>query len=226
MNLNYTRGSVYWAYLNSYEHSSVQRGSRPVIIVSSLVGSYTSDVVMIVPITTKNKKLSVNAELDFKISDKTQTALCNQIQVIPKNQLGSYAGQLSKEDLNSVDEKILIALGLSKAYVEKTNTKLHKDNELRNNKEALDKLIPQAKEIIKQLSELVLSARASNKTGDLGKNNGTKRRRSSEEIKEFMDAWSDPMSVKRDVADVFGFPTYSAAYQFYTFHKKKEQKNG
>lgn len=226
MNLDYSRGSVYWAYLNGYDFSSVQKGSRPVIIVSSLAGSYTSDIVMVVPITTKIKKLSVNAELEFKISDKTQTALCNQIQVIPKNQLGSYVGYLSKEDLKSVDEKILIALGLSKLFVEETNNESLKNNELKKNKEALDRLIPQAKEIIKQLSDLVLSSNASLKNSSPKKVEVTKRRRSPEEIKEFMKAWSDPMSIKRDVAEVFGFPTYSAAYQFYTFYKKKEQRNG
>lgn len=227
IDLTYNRGSVWWAHLEGYSQSSVQRGSRPVVVVSSLAGSRTSDLVMVAPLTTKIKGLSIEADINFIPENGRKSAVqCNQIQVIPKNRLTENIGQLPPEDMEKVDACLLIALGISNQFVQSIKSTALESEQVKKNREALDILIPQAKDLIKQLSDLVVSYKVSTKKYAPRKNEGTRRRRSSTEIQEFIKDWSDPMSIKRDVAEVYGFPTYSAAYQFYNFHIGKKPNRG
>jgi mRNA-degrading endonuclease toxin of MazEF toxin-antitoxin module len=229
--LTYNRGSVWWAHLNGYFQSSVQKGTRPVVIVSSLAGSRTSDIVMVAPLTTKIKNLSIEADIDFIPENGRKSAVqCNQIQVIPKSCLTKNIGQLPLEDLEKVDKCLLIALGISTKFVQDIKSSAEESDLIKKNKEALEMLVPQAKDLIKQLSDLVVSSnivtKVVTKKYTPRKNEGTRRRRPPEEIQEFIKDWSDPMSIKRDVAEVYGFPTYSAAYQFYNFHIGKKPNRG
>ena len=231
--LEYTRGSIWWANLQGFNQSSVQRGYRPVIIVSSLAGCLSSDLVMVCPITTKKKYHSVNVEIPPITEGGLEClVLTNQITTLPKNMLSRPSGFVSPENMAKIEEGLLISLGIAKSVcnqVKSTHDDLIKAKE---DREQLEKLLPQAKEILGELSALVnrvdirkkkkgfsyksvYSDRISKKTV----------RRSQEEIKDFIHEWEDKGNDKTEVFQAYGFNTYSAAYQFYQYHKKKV-KNG
>lgn len=230
INLTYARGSVWWTHLNGYFQSSVQKGTRPVVIVSSLVGSTTSDLVMVAPLTTKIKNLSIEANIDFiPEGGKKSVVQCNQIQVIPKTCLIRNVGQLSVDDMKKVDAGLLIALGISVKSIEETKS-AEAAELLKKNKEALEVLIPQAKDLIKQLSSIVISSKIDNRSVVTKyvprKNEGARPRRSPEEIQQFLKDWSNPINIKRDVAEMYGFSTYNSAYQVYYYYSKKLRTGG
>lgn len=224
MKLEYTRGSIWYVNLPGFDRSCVQRGFRPVVIVSSLAGNLSSDLVLVCPFTTKIKELSVNVSVKPITGDTPTQVLCSQITTVPKSALVNHVGDLDEIDMNKVDTGILIALGLAKPVVSKIQATQNALAEAKKDKEVLDALLPQAKEILSKLSDLVKKVDGSNIQIKKTSKTTTRVKRSPEVIADFMREWADPGSVKADVAEAFGFPTYSAAYQFYYSHSKKEGK--
>lgn len=222
--LSYPRGSIWYANLSGFPKSSVQSGYRPVVIVSSLAGNLSSDLVLVCPFTTRIKQLSVNVEVKPLTEGVSTQVLCNQITPVPKSALTNPIGELDEIDMNKVDTGILVALGLAKPVVSRIQATQNALAEAKKDKEALDALLPQAKEILSKLSDLVKKVDGSNIQIKKTSKTTTRVKRSPEVIADFMREWADPGSVKADVAEAFGFPTYSAAYQFYYSHSKKEGK--
>ena len=220
--LEFVKGDVFWANLPKYNQSSVQSGTRPVVIVSSLKGNLSSDVVMIAPLTTRIKNLCVNADIEFKIDDRQSQVLCNQIQTVPKSALFNYAGHMSWQDIEKVDEAILISLGISKAFTDSTISKAEALATQKEDRKALDDLIPRATEIIKQLTEIInrQTIKKIPKNLLLTKKKAYTRR-TPEEIADFIREWEDPYNDRNDVASAYGFSGYGAAYNLYWNHKKK-----
>lgn len=214
---NYTRGSLWWANLAKYSQSSVQGGWRPVVIVSSSLGCLSSDIVTVCPLTTKLKDLSININVKPVASEKPQQVLTNQLVTIPKNLLSSFIGSLDSEDLQAVEEGILISLGIAKPVVEKTKASQEALLSARRDREALNNLIPQAKDLVTKLKDLISrynSPRTFSKERKY-------LRRSKEEISDFIKEWEDPYNDRHEVAKVFNFNSYGAAYNFWVNHKKK-----
>ncbi len=111
------RGDIFYCNLpeiQDIQNHSVQRGYRPVVIVSSHMGSLTNNIVMICPLTTKEKKLSVNVPISWSTDchRRKSHVLCNQIMTVPKSILGNLIGRLTQEELQNVDKALLIALGI------------------------------------------------------------------------------------------------------------------
>lgn len=220
--LEFTKGDVFWATLPKYNQSSVQSGTRPVVIVSSLKGNLSSDVVMIAPLTTRIKNLCVNADIEFKIDGRQSQVLCNQIQTVPKSVLFNYAGHMSWQDLERIEEAMLISLGISKAFTESTISKAEALAAQKEDRKALDDLIPRAAEIIKQLTEIINRQTIKKVPKNLLPEKKKKHiRRTKEEIEHFISEWEDPSNDRNEVAEAFGFSGYGAAYNLYWNHKKK-----
>lgn len=220
------KGSVWWARLNGYNSSSVQKGTRPVVIVSSLAGCVSTDLVMIVPLTTKKKGLTVEAELDFECTTGVKSyALGNQIQTVPNYTLETHIGELSEDDLHKIESVILISLGIAPSFVKQTKVTAEEQKQLRDDRETLEKLIPSAKELIKQMIDITQKyAERSDMYKSLPKNRDIiRRRRTPEEIEKFMRDWTNPFKDRADVISTYEFANYSAAYQFYRFYKKKQE---
>jgi len=232
MDFRYSRGAVWWTNLDGPANSSVQRGFRPVVIVSSLVGNVTNDTVLVVPITSKFKDLSVNAHLSFVIKNNSNgtsvqnTALCNQVRVVPRNSLSTYLGQLSVEDIELINGCLMLALGIAKDVGAKFKSTQEALAQQRKDREALESLIPQAENLINKLQELI------NRQGNKNiSNKGFKQariKRTEEEIKDFLKEWMDPYNNRNEVAAAFKFNSYNSAYQFYKSKKDKykELTNG
>lgn len=210
----YVRGDIWWVNLDKYPQSAVQGGYRPVVIVSSQSGCRSSGVVTVCPITTKIKDLSVNVSVKPLIGGRPQQVLTNQIVTVPKDLLTNHSGCLDKEDMEKVELGIMVSLGLVKSekVVHKTDSTLFTEAE--KDKKLLEELIPQAKVVLEKLKNILNQSTVSN-TGRKYK------KRSAEEVADFIKEWEDDRNNRNEVAKSFGFNSYGSAYNFWSNHKKR-----
>lgn len=86
---------------------SEQYGERPCIIIQNNILNYTSDIVIIVPITSKRKKrlpthyILTNDKYPFLNFDEN-TVLCECIRSLSKKRLGKLVGQIDANDLTEI----------------------------------------------------------------------------------------------------------------------------
>ena len=99
------RFEIWFAELGDHYGSSVQSGSRPVLVISNDVANRFSSTLTVIPLTTVQKKLNLPthvqiAESDCKmISDhaylRNSVALAEQVTTIGKNALQNKLGSLT-----------------------------------------------------------------------------------------------------------------------------------
>ena len=111
----YVRGSVWYAADKdifsdkAIANTHTQRGSRLVIIFSSNAGNVTSDMVNVIPLSTKvSKKMSINVPV-LGYDGVEQIALCNMLMPMPKEYLIEYKYTLSDKLMKDVEKGVLIA---------------------------------------------------------------------------------------------------------------------
>ncbi len=111
-----SRGSIYMARLPILdEHSSVQGGLRPVLIIQNDIGNAHAPTVQVIPLTSKNKKtLPIHTTIKSGGLLKESTALAEQIQTVNKTILRQYIGKVDDETMSRVNACIMIQLGLIK----------------------------------------------------------------------------------------------------------------
>lgn len=107
------RGEIYWIKKNPHKESygSCQNADRPGIIVSNNLNnahSYTFEIVYLT--TTPKKDLPTHVAIEG--ANRPSIALCEQIHTISDEQIGSYIGQVSPEEINAINEALLISLGI------------------------------------------------------------------------------------------------------------------
>lgn len=115
--LKYKRGTVWWFHdidkdaITSEDH--VQRGNRPVLIVSNDEGNSTNPTLVCLCISTKvDKKKTINVNIKNE-KNEDNTVLCNQFKTVNKSQLTKYLYTLSDKDMKRVEEGMIIALQLN-----------------------------------------------------------------------------------------------------------------
>ena len=115
------RGDIWFASLGMHPATSVQGGTRPVVIVSNDIGNLHAATVNVVPMTRHLKKpeLPCHTQLDpDSISDKRlpldpSMVLAEQLTTISKYALRSYVGHISDADaLNRIEHAVAEQLGL------------------------------------------------------------------------------------------------------------------
>lgn len=121
------RGDVWFASLGSHVNTSVQGGTRPVIIISNNIGNAHADTVNVVPMTRHLKKpeLPCHTQLDSgSISDSRQPldlsmVLAEQLTTISKYALRTYAGHISDDEaMNRIETAVLSQLALERSVSE------------------------------------------------------------------------------------------------------------
>jgi len=111
------RGDIFFADLGQRHNSrdAVQRGKRPVVIVSNDMANKYSPAITIVPLTTKNKH-NLPTHVSFELPNKGKfvhnTALCEQIQTVNVSQLYYKIDQIKEDVLNDIDKCMEVALCL------------------------------------------------------------------------------------------------------------------
>ena len=115
MERNITRGDIFYANLDGTVGSE-QSGIRPVIVVQNDVGNKYSPTTIVVPLT-KKVRLKINQPTHFWINPFgnirfDSIVLTEQIRVIDKSRLKEKIGVMNDKEMQEIDNKILIALGL------------------------------------------------------------------------------------------------------------------
>jgi len=113
------RGEVYLVDFGKpfSERDSRQAGVRPAIVVSNSSNNKFSPVLIVVPLTTKTKR-SIPTHHTFDLWNQpyhkliTNTALCEQVSTIAKDQVIKRVGKLEYEDILEVTTKLRVAMGL------------------------------------------------------------------------------------------------------------------
>lgn len=111
------RGDIFFANLESRQgsHDAIQRGKRPVVVVSNNMANKYSPAITIVPLTTKNKH-NLPTHVSFGLPNNGEmihnTALCEQVQTINVSQLYYKIDVLEDSILKDVDKCLEVALCL------------------------------------------------------------------------------------------------------------------
>ena len=108
------KGDIFYVNLNVLS-GSIQKGRRPVVVVSNNKNNMFSPNVTVVPITSKNKKwLPIHVEINnsalpMKVHG---IVLCEQIMTVSKEMLGDFMCSLSPFLMNQIDYALKRQLGL------------------------------------------------------------------------------------------------------------------
>lgn len=218
------RGQIYYADLPDTQ-KFVQSGKRPVIIVSNNIGNQHSNIVLVVPITSQNKR-NLPTHFEIILPNIFGTVLCEQIRAVNKESIGDYAGCLTSHYIKLLDGALIAALNIDgkigEALPPEESRVIQQQFErvetirLRYLKEI--KILQNMVGYRKTPEERLVQNSGVSSSPDLPKKR-TYKKRTAEEIKEFIQEWENPRSVKEDVASVFGFSSKVTAQTFYRRHK-------
>ena len=107
----YNRGQVWWANLGENYNGHVQGGTRPVVIISNDRGNYYSNLCIVIPCTSSDRK-EMPTHVHYSLNGTKNLILTEQIVTINKDQLKGYIGTLDDELLTKVEETLTETLGL------------------------------------------------------------------------------------------------------------------
>lgn len=102
MELNLSRGNVFWVNLDPTQGSEIAK-LRPCVLVGATPINKARRTVVVVPLSTAGKPRPPLA-IGVLCLSKDVIAVCDQIRAIDKTRLVKAAGELSLEDMEAVDE--------------------------------------------------------------------------------------------------------------------------
>lgn len=107
------KGDLIWVTLPKQE-GSVQSGSRPCICMGNAQGLKNSNVVTVIPLSSKLKAtyLPVHVLLPKNPLPMPSIAMAEQITTVPKDSVKGFIGTLGHELLGKVEKAVLIQLGI------------------------------------------------------------------------------------------------------------------
>lgn len=115
MNRTYLRGDLYYADLGE-GIGSEQNGCRPVIIIQNDMGNQHSPTVIVAAITSRKEtrgKLPIHYYIGSESGlDRPSVVLLEQIRTLDKKRLGNYIGHLAQKEIEYLDHKLAVSLGL------------------------------------------------------------------------------------------------------------------
>ncbi|MBQ6041897.1 MAG: type II toxin-antitoxin system PemK/MazF family toxin [Oscillospiraceae bacterium] len=121
------RGDIWFANLGTHPNSSVQSGTRPVIIISNDIGNSHADTVNVIPMTRHLKKpeLPCHTQLDpHSVIGGSQLlapsmVLAEQLTTISKYALRTFAGHISDDvAMNRIETAVLSQFALERSTTE------------------------------------------------------------------------------------------------------------
>lgn len=109
-----TRGDIYWIQPSQYRNNgtNTMRAGRPGIIVSRDELNENEFTYEIVYLTTTPKK-DFPEHCTIRSSQKPSIAMCDQITTVSVEQLGSYIGTVTADEMASIELCMMISLGLN-----------------------------------------------------------------------------------------------------------------
>ena len=140
----FERGQVWYLDVSGGISDGLNSG-RPVVIVSGPVDCERADAVMVVPLSKSKRQTMIN--LPVSINGRTGSfAICNNINQILKSRLRDYQGVLSDDEMKSIDDAMLVSLGLKDKVskddpVDEVDVIVERDMYKRLYERALEKLV-------------------------------------------------------------------------------------
>lgn len=115
MSRTYLRGDLYYADFGMGVGSE-QNGCRPVMVVQNDTGNRYSPTVIVAAVTSR-KENKVQLPVHYHIGagcglERPSVVLLEQIRTLDKQRLGNYIGRLAKADLEKLDHRLMVSLGL------------------------------------------------------------------------------------------------------------------
>src|SRR5436305_11509055 len=114
--INPCRGEVYRLEIDDaqgYEQKGDEKGIRLAVVVSNNQQNARKNVIVIVPLTSKAKKV-----YPFQVSTffqgKPGKAKCEQVRAITIERFRKKLGVLSEKEISEIEEKLIIVLHLEK----------------------------------------------------------------------------------------------------------------
>lgn len=109
------RGEIYFADLGK-NIGSEQNGIRPVIIIQNDVGNKYSPTIIVAILTTKNKckNLPTHVKLRERGQLKESVIMLEQLRTIDKKRLLNKVGNITVNELDSINQALSISLALSR----------------------------------------------------------------------------------------------------------------
>jgi mRNA interferase MazF len=105
------RGEVWWVNFDPAVGGEIRK-ERPAVIVSNDVSNKFLNRLQVVPLTSKVGRL-YPSEAYVMLNGQQQKAMANQLTTVSKLRLRNLTGQLSRADLEKVEQAIKVQLGLS-----------------------------------------------------------------------------------------------------------------
>lgn len=119
------RGDIYFVEQVPGAMGSEQQTGRPAIVVSNNACNKFSTVVEVVYLTTRTTKAKLPTHVPINGPERKSTALCEQVDSISIERLGSYMGKLTSTELAKINHALAISLGLApNAYEQRTKDDL------------------------------------------------------------------------------------------------------
>lgn len=115
--IEYRRGDIYYIEAGGVCVGSEQKPGRPCVIVSNDLGNKYSSNVEVVFLTSQSKKeLPTHVSVICKVPS---TALCENIQTVSKERLGTFIRACSDNEMREIDNALLCSLGITIPEVER-----------------------------------------------------------------------------------------------------------
>jgi mRNA interferase MazF len=104
------RGEIFWVVYDPTIGSEIQK-TRPSVIVSCDAANTHAPVIQVVPLTSNTERL-YPGEAVVSVQGKKAKAMANQIRTVSKQRIQGRLGELSAQDMQTVDLSLKIQLGL------------------------------------------------------------------------------------------------------------------
>lgn len=107
------RGDIFYVHKGGKVTGSEQYPERPAVIVSNNIGNSNSSIVEVVFLTSQEKNpLPTHTKVFCNVPS---IALCEQINTVSKERLGSFIRACSEKEMAAIDKAIMISLGIDAA---------------------------------------------------------------------------------------------------------------